>query len=120
MLVGKRIATRFPRTIRGCLVKYEPRPIDTSSVVLPDAIGSLAEKLAESAHDVWAVQRMSDGLDARAQAGLTAQEKAPLSLFLGAKLPRILGMVYDRNAAIQTLKAIMALGFRIEQEHEKL
>jgi hypothetical protein len=97
-------------------VKYEPRPIDTSSVVLPDSIEPLAEKLAESAHDVWAVQRMSEGwtLGPKRDDG---KKKHPC-LVPYKKLPES-EKVYDRNAAIQTLKAIMALGFRIERARKK-
>ena len=41
--------------------RYQPRPIDTSGVVVPDHLRELSETLAENAHEVWAAQRISDG-----------------------------------------------------------
>lgn len=40
---------------------YDPKPIDTSDVVLSEEILSLTEKIAENVHDVWAVGRISEG-----------------------------------------------------------
>jgi len=42
-------------------VNYEPRPIATEEVVLPDELIRLTERLAEHNHDVWAAQRMAEG-----------------------------------------------------------
>ena len=32
---------------------YEPKPIDTSDVVLPEELFKLTEKIAENVHDVF-------------------------------------------------------------------
>jgi len=42
-------------------VKYAPRPIDTANVKLPKGLLELTERLAENAHDVWALQRLGQG-----------------------------------------------------------
>lgn len=40
---------------------YEPKPIDTSDVILPEEMLALTGKIAENVHDVWAVGRISEG-----------------------------------------------------------
>lgn len=44
------------------IVEYVPRPIDTAHVQLSAGILELTEHLAENAHDIWAAQRLKDGL----------------------------------------------------------
>jgi ryanodine receptor 2 len=85
--------------------------IDTSRVTLSDNILDLTERLARNAHAIWARQRLIDGWqygprrdDARKEHPcLVAYDQLPDS-----------EKQYDRNAAMETLKAIMALGYRIE------
>ena len=38
-----------------------PTPIDTSAINLPSGLEALTEQLAEHAHDLWAVERISQG-----------------------------------------------------------
>jgi hypothetical protein len=40
---------------------YEPRPIDTTGVVLTPDVEALVERLAESIHDTWAERRLAEG-----------------------------------------------------------
>ena len=40
---------------------YKPSPIETSGVTLSPEILRLVEKLAEHAHDVWALDRLNNG-----------------------------------------------------------
>ena len=40
---------------------YEPKPIDLSGIELPEALISLAEKMAENVHDEWARTRIEQG-----------------------------------------------------------
>ena len=42
-------------------MNYQPRPIATEDVVLPDELVRLTERLAEHNHDLWAAQRMAEG-----------------------------------------------------------
>jgi len=42
-------------------MSYTPKPIDTSDVKLPESLEALTERLAENAHDNWALERMSQG-----------------------------------------------------------
>jgi hypothetical protein len=92
-------------------VSYDPRPVDTSGIELPSELLELTERLAEHAHDVWARQRLADGwrLGPRRD---DARREHP-SLIPYATLPES-EKVYDRNAALETLRLILALGYRIE------
>lgn len=36
-------------------MNYNPKPIDTSDITLPEELLALTEKIAENVHDVWAV-----------------------------------------------------------------
>lgn len=90
--------------------QYTPQPIDTSDTQLPDDLMQLAEMIAKNVHDVWAKARIEQGWtygiernDAKKTTPclveyeeLTDQEKA-----------------YDRNTALETLRLIQKLGFKI-------
>ncbi|MGP8154166.1 MAG: RyR domain-containing protein [Smithella sp.] len=39
---------------------YEPKPIDTTKVILSNEVLELTELLAENTHDMWARQRMAE------------------------------------------------------------
>ena len=95
-------------------MNYVPRPIPTEDITLPDDLLQLTEKLAENAHDHWALQRLSDGWTYGAERN-DPQKKHPC-LIPYDQLPNS-EKEYDRNAAMETLKAIIALGYRIEK-HE--
>ncbi len=89
---------------------YLPQPIDTSKVQLPQELTNLGEAIAENVHEVWAQGRISEGWiygpvrdDSKKQtpclvpySDLPEEEKA-----------------YDRNTAFETIKFILAKGFRI-------
>jgi len=92
-------------------MSYEPRPLDTSGVKLPPELDALLERLAENTHEVWAKQRFAQGWTY----GLTrddANKKHPC-LVPYAELPEV-EKDYDRKTAGEALKAVLALGFRIE------
>ena len=92
--------------------EYRPKPRDTSQVKLPQDVEALTELLARNTHENWAQQRMKDGWKwggARDDA-----RKLPPSLVDYEELPES-EREYDRLTAIQTLKTILALGFRIEK-----
>ena len=91
---------------------YKPEPIDTKSVELPKELLELTEKIAENVHDIWALGRISDGWtygEVRDDAKKTTPCLVPYSeLSEGEK-------EYDRNTALETLKLIVALGYKIEK-----
>jgi ryanodine receptor 2 len=94
-------------------MSYQPKPIDTSSIVLPPDLIDLTERLAENAHDLWAQQRLADGWSYGRQRD-DAKKKHPC-LVAYNELPDS-EKNYDRNAALGTLKAILSLGYRIERQ----
>jgi hypothetical protein len=95
---------------------FLPRPIATDTVVLPELLHALTERLAENTHDVWAEQRLSEGWsygprrddDARTHPGLVPYANLPES-----------EKEYDRRTAMETLKAIIVLGYSILPAPEK-
>lgn len=89
---------------------YEPKPIDTSGVELPQEVMELVEKLAASTHDNWARGRMNEGWsygpsrndELKLHPGLVPYEELSES-----------EKEYDRVTSMESLKAIHALGYRI-------
>ena len=90
--------------------QYLPHPIDTVGITLTAEILALTEKLAEHAHEIWAQQRLKDGW--KFGPARNDERKEHPCLVPYANLPDS-EKQYDRNAAIDTLKAIVALGYEI-------
>lgn len=90
---------------------YQPEPIDTSGVELSSEITELLERLAQHNHDVWARQRLADGW--RAGPVRNDDRKEHPCLVPYDELPES-EKAYDRNTAREVLKAVLALGYRIE------
>lgn len=91
---------------------YMPQPVDTASVELPSELMPLTEQMARNVHEVWAQTRISQGWtygpvrdDERKQHPcLVPYEDLPES-----------EKVYDRNTAMETLRLILKLGFRVSK-----
>jgi hypothetical protein len=91
---------------------YIPKPIDTSKVKLSKELIKLTEQLAENSHDNWAEQRIAEGWTYGPKRDDAAKEHPDLVPY--GDLPDS-EKEYDRKAAMETLKAIVALGYRIER-----
>jgi hypothetical protein len=91
--------------------EYRPATIDTSKVQLPREIEDLTEKLARNAHEIWSRQRLADGWRLGPQRH--DEKKQHPCLIPYEELPES-EKIYDRSTAMETVKAILALGFRIE------
>ena len=91
---------------------YKPQPIDTSDVRLSEDMLSLIEKLAENTHDVWAKGRIAQGWT-YGKARNDELKQTP-SLLPYDELPDS-EKEYDRNTALETIKLIIKLGYRIEK-----
>ena len=92
------------------MATYTPEPILTEEIALPPELDALVEQLAENNHDHWARQRMDAGWtygterddvrkthpDLVPYRDLTEEEKQ-----------------YDRTSVVETLKAILLLGYQI-------
>jgi RyR domain len=90
---------------------YEPQPIDTSNAQLNEEILELTERLAKNAHDVWARLRLAEGWRYGPRRDEAKKEHPSLIPYEDLPEPE---KEYDRNVAMETLKAILALGYRIE------
>ena len=90
---------------------YDPKPIDTSDVTLPEELAALTEKIAENVHDVWAAGRISEGWTFGEQKD--AKKKTTPLLVPYSDLPES-EKEYDRNTALETIKLIIKMGYRIE------
>lgn len=91
---------------------YTPKPIVTTNVQLPVELQAIAEELAKNTHEVWSKRRVADGWTWGPQRD-DATKKHPC-LVPYEQLPES-EKQYDRSTATETLKAILALGYRIEK-----
>ena len=94
---------------------YTPTPIDTTNVALPEELLALTEQIAENVHDVWAVSRIKEGWTygtVRDGAAKTTPCLVPYH-----DLPEE-EKTYDRNTALETLRLITKLGYRIVKTGE--
>jgi hypothetical protein len=89
---------------------YAPKVIDTGKINLTPEILALTEQLAENTHDIWALQRLGEGWTFGEFRDDAAKKHPNLVPYAG--LPES-EKHSDRNTAMQTLKAIIALGYRI-------
>ena len=91
---------------------YTPKPMDTRDVVLSPDLLELTEKIAENVHDQWAMLRCAQGWT-YGETRNDAQKTHPCLVPYG-DLPES-EKEYDRKTALETLKLITALGYRIEK-----
>ena len=89
---------------------YHPQPLDTSDVQLPQELIDLGEAIAENVHEVWAQSRLSEGWT-YGQARDDVRKQTPC-LVPYSDLPEE-EKAYDRNTAFETVRFILAKGFRI-------
>ena len=100
--------TAFPQEKKT----YNPKLIDLKHVDLPKGFEELREAIAENAHDMWALERQSEGWTfgpKRDDSKLETPDMIPY-----AQLPES-EKQYDRLMAEDTLKLLIALGYKIEK-----
>lgn len=89
---------------------YQPSPIDTADVRLPEEISALVEALARNTHDNWSAARIKDGWTYGANRDDFSKQTpclVPYELLSDSEKN------YDRAIAEEVLKAIFKLGFKI-------
>ena len=98
--------------VEGEVMTYSPEPIDTSSVKLSPRLTELVERLAANNHDHWALKRIAEGW----RFGPNRNDKAKThpDLVPYQELPDS-EKEYDRRSVVETLRAIIALGYRVEK-----
>lgn len=93
-------------------MSYEPEPIDTSKVELSEEILELTEVLARNTHEVFVQRRLAAGWRYGPRRDDAAKENPTLVPY--DELPES-EKEYDRDTAMETLKAIVALGYRVSK-----
>ena len=92
---------------------YHPKLIDLKHVDLPEGFNELREAIAENAHDMWAMERQSEGWTyglKRDDSKLETPDMVPYG-----NLPES-EKEYDRIMAEDTLRLLIALGYKIEKK----
>ncbi len=89
---------------------YQPKPVDTTGVVLPEELLQLTELIAENVHEVWSAGRIAEGWTYGEKKDAVLKT-TPL-LIPYRDLPES-EKEYDRRTAFETLRLIVKLGYRI-------
>ena len=92
---------------------YKPKPIDTSDITLDKDVLELSEMLAKNVHEVWSETRIKDGWTLGAVRSDEKKEHPCLVPY--EELPES-EREYDRKTAMETLKLIKKLGYKIVKE----
>ena len=93
-------------------MNYQPNPVDTTGVILPEELTRLSEVIAENVHEVWASNRIAEGWTWGPKRD--DEHKTHPSLIPYEELPEV-EKQYDRDTAVGTLKLVMKLGFSISK-----
>ncbi len=94
-------------------LEYRPHPIDVSDIELDDQLIELTEAIAENAHEIWASKRRSEGWTfgpERNDSLLQHPDMIPYSELTESE------KYYDRAMALNTIKLVKKLGFRIDRK----
>ena len=92
---------------------YKPEPIDTKDIVLPKELLDLTEIIAKNVHDIWAVGRIEEGW--KYGIAKNGETKTTPLLVAYEELPET-EKEYDRKTAMETLKLIVKLGYKVERK----
>lgn len=93
--------------------KYEPNPIDTSEVRLPDEFFAVAEQLAQNTHDIWAKARFEEGWTYGPERDNAAKTNPCLVPY--EELPDS-EKEYDRRTSREVLAVLFAMGYKLVKE----
>lgn len=89
---------------------YNPCPANLDNIELPTTLEELIEQIAENVHDVWAKSRIDEGWTFGNERN--DEKKTHPCLVPYNQLPEI-EKDYDRNTAINSIKLVIKLGYRI-------
>lgn len=94
---------------------YNPKPIDLSQIELPEELNELREAIAENAHDVWAVERMTQGWTYGPKRDDDKKETPCMVPY--SQLPES-EKKFDRDMAESSLKLVKAVGYDIIKKED--
>ena len=92
---------------------YDPQPIEVDDTELDADLTELGEAIAENAHEIWAQKRKAEGWSwgpERSDTLLQTPDMTPYSCLSEEEKE------YDRQMAMQTLKLVRKIGYRIVKE----
>jgi RyR domain len=96
----------------GFMSRYQPKPIDTTGIRLNGELADLTERLAENAHDNWALMRIREGWTLGPQRDDAAKKHPNLVPYEDLS---VTDKDLDRATAMETIKAMLALGYEIRK-----
>ena len=92
---------------------YKPNPIDTKGIDIPEDLKPLVELIAKNVHEVWAQERINEGW-------VYGEEKSSSKKTTPCLVPyeelSEQEKDYDRHTALETLKTVIKLGYKIEKK----
>lgn len=91
---------------------YKPKPIETEKIELPEELLELEELIAKNVHENWSLGRIEDGWvygDERNDELRTTPCLVPYEELSEEEKD------FDRRTAMETLKTIISLGYKIEK-----
>ena len=94
---------------------YTPQPINVDDAELSPELLELGEAIAENAHEIWATKRKAEGWNwgpERNDSLLQTPDMVPYSTLSEEEKD------YDREMAMQTLKLVRKMGYRIVKEQD--
>ena len=94
---------------------YDPQPISVDDVPVSPELAELGEAIAENAHEIWASKRRGEGWSygpVRDDTRLETPDMVPYSDLPEAEKD------YDRAMALQTLRLVRKLGYRIVRDEQ--
>lgn len=95
---------------KQCCNGYQPAPIDTSDVIIPEALRALVDALAKNTHEVWSASKIAEGWDYGENLNQTLKTHPDLipyeQLTEGEK-------AYDINTTQEIIKVLLKLGYTI-------
>lgn len=89
---------------------YEPKPIDTSGILLNEDLIKLTEELARNTHEVWAKERIAQGWKYGPERNDRKKETPCLVPYEELSDSE---KEFDRNTATETIKLLLKLGYKI-------
>ena len=93
--------------------EYKPQPINTNDIKLDDDLLKLTEILAKNVHEIWALSRIEEGWSFGRERNDSLKQHPYIIPY--SQLPDS-EREYDRNTAMNTLKMMLKLGYKITKK----
>lgn len=91
---------------------YKPNPIDTSGIEIPEDLKPLVEEIAKNVHEVWSKSRIEQGW---VYGEVKDSVKKTTPCLVAYEELSEEEKDYDRHTALETIKVVMKLGYKIKK-----